>query len=192
MRYGRISSLLVPVMAVVAWVGVKAQTEAPVFNVGRTPTAEEIQAWNLTSGPDGKDLPPGKGTAKEGAGIYAQKCAACHGPNGAGPSNTLVGGLDTLKPPFLNVEVTIAAWPFATAIWSTIRSSMPAGAPGTLTADETYALTAYLLSRSGIIQESDVMDAQSLPKVTMPRRNNYVPPALEDINRLRCRAGTCP
>lgn len=82
-------------------------------------------------------------------------------------------------------------WPFATTVWDFINRAMPAGQEGTLTADEVYALTAFLLYRNGIIQESDVIDAKSLPKVQMPNRNGFVP-RVEDLRRYRCRQGPCP
>jgi cytochrome c len=83
-------------------------------------------------------------------------------------------------------------WPFAPPIWDYIKRSMPPGQGGSLSPEEVYALTAFLLFRNEIIQENDIIDAQSLPKVQMPNRNGFVPAKLEDIERLRCRVGTCP
>ena len=126
-------------------------------------------------GPAGKELPPGSGTAKEGATLYAQRCAACHGPNGAGgTANRLVAktAADAENGP---EHGTIAYYPYATIAWDFINRSMPANKPGSLSANEVYAVTAYLLFRNGIIQESDAMDAKSLPKVQMPNRNGFVP-----------------
>jgi mono/diheme cytochrome c family protein len=168
-------------------------------NVGRTPTKEEIQAWDIAAGPDGKGLPPGHGTAKEGAPIYATKCALCHGPAGeGGPIGLrLVGGkadletLTTLRP----VRTIGSYWPFATTIWDYINRAMPRNQGGSLSANEVYALTAFILSKSGIIEESDVLDAKSLPKVQMPNRNGFVPQRFEDIPDERkrgCRQGVCP
>ena len=151
-----------------------ALAQMPTYRLGRTPTAEEIQAMEVNVGPMGKELPPGKGTAKEGAAIYAKKCAFCHGANGqgAGPFPRLVGG---------------RIHPFATTIWDYISTSMPRSMAnpglleGTLTPDEVYALTAFILFQSKIIQESDVMDARSLPRVRMTTRDKrldrMVPPA---------------
>ncbi len=151
-------------VAIVLATGVSALGQMPTYKMGRTPSEAEIRALDMTVGPSGKGLPPGSGTAKEGAAIFAKKCAVCHGPTAAegkiGPS--LVGG---------------QLHPFATTIWSFINSSMPRNVPdigkreGTLTADEVYALTAFVLFRNNIIQESDVMDAKSLPRVHMPTRD---------------------
>jgi len=159
----------------VACVGALAQT--PSYNsVGRTPTPEEIRAWDISIGPAGKELPPGNGTAKEGAAIYTRKCAACHGPalEGGGGGPALVGGQGTLTT--LRIQRTIGSyWPFATTIWDYINRGMPTTQRGSLSANEVYALTAFLLHKNGIIQESDVMDAKSLPEVRMPNRNNFIP-----------------
>jgi cytochrome c len=159
----------------VACVGVLAQT--PSYNsVGRTPTQEEIRAWDISVGPAGKELPPGSGTAKEGAAIYTRKCAACHGPTleGGNGGPALVGGQGTLTT--LRVQRTIGSyWPFATTIWDYINRAMPTTQRGSLSANEVYALTAFLLYKNGIIQENDAMDAKSLPEVRMPNRNNFVP-----------------
>ena len=176
-------SLVVAAMALVPFCGIASRAQTPTYNLGRTPTPEQIRAWDFAIGPAGKELPPGRGTAKEGAKIYAQKCAACHGPTGAEgePPPTgrrmappLVGGngtLNTDRP----VKTIGSYWPFATTIWDYTYRTMPLFEEGSLSAEEVYALTAFLLYRNGIIQESDVMDAKSLPKVQMPNRNGFVP-----------------
>jgi cytochrome c len=193
MPYGT-SDLLLPVMAVAVNVACAAAlAQSPTYNLGRTPSAEEIRAMGISVGVSGKDLPPGSGTAKQGAEIYARKCAACHGAalEGSQGGPRLAGGKGTIATP-APVRTIGSFWPYATSIFDTINRAMPAGQPGTLQPDEVYALTAFLLYRNDIIQETDVIDAQSLPKVPMPNRNGFVPAKLEEINRLRCRVGTCP
>jgi S-disulfanyl-L-cysteine oxidoreductase SoxD len=177
-----------------------ALAQTPSYtNVGRTPTKEEIQAWDIAAGPDGKGLPPGQGTAKDGAPIFVAKCAVCHGPAAEGGKigPRLVGGkadletLTTLRP----VRSVGGYWPYATTVWDYINRAMPRNQAGTLSANETYALTAFILAKSGIIQEDDVMDAKTLPKVQMPNRNGFVPQRFEDIPDERkrgCRQGVCP
>lgn len=192
----RWSSILVAsVMALTACVAAAAQT--PTYsNVGRTPSKEEIAAWDIAIGPEGKELPPGSGTAKEGAEIYAKKCAICHGPAGEGSrlGPRMLGGKGTLNT--LDPVMTIGSyWPFATTLWDFINRAMPRKQEGSLSADEVYALTAFLLYRNDIIGESDVIDAKSLPKIQMPNRNGFVPPRLEDIHDIQkrgCRLGHCP
>ena len=178
-------SLIILTFCIPAW------AQMPTYNVGRTPTPEEIRAADTAIGPEGKELPPGSGTAKQGAPIFAQKCAACHGPSGEGTNfsapcgcSRLVGGKGTITT--ANPIVTVGSfWPFATTIWDFINRAMPFNKPGSLTADEVYALTAFLLYRNGIIQETDLLDAKSLPKVQMPNRNGFVPanPQWEQVRK---------
>ena len=151
---------------------VHAQQTAPPSGLGRPPSAAE--ARDRIVGPDGADLPPGRGNAAEGAMVFARRgCTNCHGPTGSeGPSLQLVGGDVTS---FTNYW-PIRHWPFAPSIWDYIRRVMPYDRPGILTNDEAYAVTAYLLYRNGIIGEEDEMDAESLPQVRMPRRDDYVRP----------------
>jgi S-disulfanyl-L-cysteine oxidoreductase SoxD len=191
----RWSSVLLPAM--VAGVSAAALAQAPDYrNVGRTPSQQEIRAWDIAIGPDGKELPPGSGTATEGAKIYANRCAACHGQNLEGSSlgPRLEGGEGTFKTLY-PVRTIGSYWPFATTLWDYINRAMPRNQEGSLSADEVYALTAFLLYRNTIIQEGDVIDAKSLPKVKMPNRDGFVPARLEDIHDLRkrgCRLGYCP
>jgi cytochrome c len=155
-----------------------AQT-TPTIDLGRAATAEEIQAWDIAVGPAGKELPPGSGTAKEGAAIFARQCAACHGPTAEGGSEkALVGGKGTLAT--LNPRKTIGSyWPFAPIVWDYINRAMPRFQEGTLSPNEVYSLTAFLLFRNGIIGENDVMNARTLPKVRMPNRDGFLPPKPE-------------
>lgn len=187
--FGIIHSLLPSLLILAACVAGRAQE--PLFHVGRAPTAEEVKTWDISVGPEGKELPPGQGTAQEGAPLYAQKCAACHGAKGEGvTAPALVGGqgtLNTIHP----LKTVGSFWPFATSIWDYINRAMPRGQPQSLKPDEVYSLTAVLLYWNGIIKEDDVLDAQSLPKIKMPNRDSFYPP-LKDLNRLRCRTGTCP
>jgi len=151
----------------------QGQTDA-TFGLGRPPTAAEVQAWDISIGPDGAELPEGSGTTGEGAGVYSQRgCSECHGPTGVeGPAIVLVGGEVNRRTTYF----PIAYWPFATSIWDFIRRAMPYHRPGVLTADEVYALTAFLLHRNGIIEASAVMNRESLPKVVMPHRDDYIVP----------------
>ena len=165
-------------------------------NLGRTPTEQEIRAWDIAISLDGKELPPGSGNAQQGAPLYAGKCAGCHGPNleGTRLAPRLAGGKGTINTTHPQKSIG-SYWPFATSIWDYVNRAMPRYQEGTLTADQVYAITAYLLFRNGIIQETDVMNAQSLPKVQMPNRNGFIPPRLEDIpdtNKRGCRFGICP
>lgn len=166
------------VLPLLLLMGASALAQSPTYGVGRTPTAEEIRAWDISIGPTGEELPPGRGTAKEGAQLYVQKgCAACHGKTGtegtapplkakpAGPS------VDTWE----RGRVLPVRSPYATTVWDFINRGMPLNKEGTLTADEVYALTAFLLYINDVIPEDQVLDARSLPAVKMPIGDGYAP-----------------
>src|SRR5919109_2237263 len=143
-------------------------------NLGREATPAQIAGWDISVGPDGVGLPPGRGTPAAGATVYEQKSQVCHGARGAGqPNDRLVGGQGTLasKAP---VRTIGSYWPYATTVFDYVRRSMPYIQPQSLSNDEVYAVTAYLLHLNGIIGETDEMNAQTLPKVTMPNRGNFV------------------
>jgi len=158
------------------------RAQSPTYGVGRTPTAEEIRKWDISIGPEGKELPPGSGTAVQGAGLFLRKaCFGCHGETGSGgPAPTLIKSDGKTKSPYpcLNPCVNDSNLmsfhsPYATTIWDYINRAMPLTKEGTLKPNEVYALTAYLLYKNGIIKEDEVMDAQSLPKVKMPNRDHF-------------------
>ena len=169
--------LLVPVMILAAPAVGLAQS--PRFNVGTPLSQQEIQSFDRMIGPQGQALPAGRGTAKEGAVVFANRCEVCHGKNGQnGVIRRLVLGSpgNPFRGPFKAEDRdSVAYYPYATIAWDYINRAMPVPKPGSLTPDEVYAVVAFLLYRNGIIQETDVMDAQSLPKVEMPNRNGFVP-----------------
>jgi hypothetical protein len=177
--------LLIPAMIVAC--GVVAVAQAPTYKLGRSPTSEELRPSDATIGPDGAELPPGSGTAVQGAMTFAGRgCQGCHGPTGAeGPAPHLVGPRAAGTSHGDEHEGTwpgrgIANFPFAPLIWSWINQAMPLNQHGFLTPDEVYRLTAYVLYRNDIIQEDDVMDAKSLPQVRMPKRDTYAPPPFSE------------
>jgi S-disulfanyl-L-cysteine oxidoreductase SoxD len=168
--------------------GGSGSAQSPTYRVGRTPTAEEMRAWDIAISPTGKELPPGRGTAKEGAQLYVRKgCSGCHGPTGAGgkaPTLIVAKGAPTkpgampgmdmgIQPPGL---MAVSA-PYATVMWDYISRGMPLGKEGSLTPNEVYSLTAFLLYKNDVIKsEDEAMDAESLPKVQMPGREGVRPP----------------
>ena len=165
-------------LVLIVLVGGSVQAQSPTYGVGRTPSDEEIRAWDISISPTGEELPPGRGTAKEGALVYRQRaCAGCHGATGTeGRAPRLVKreaepGVD---PWSLGRILPIRA-PYATVVWDYINRGMPLNREGTLTADEVYALTAFLLYINDVIPEDQVLDAQSLPAVTMPNRDAFAP-----------------
>lgn len=162
-------------VALVLLLGSSALAQSPTYGVGRTPTAEEIRALDISIGPTGVELPPGRGTAKEGAEVYKRTgCAACHGAAGmGGPAPALKSKAGPEVPIWERERILPLRSPFATTVWDYINRGMPLGKEGTLTANEVYALTAYLLNINGVIPEDQVLDAQNLPKVKMPIGDEY-------------------
>ena len=151
-----------------------AALSAQTYGVGREATAGEVAAWDVTIGPEGRELPAGSGTAKDGAQVYEVRCKECHGEDGLGGDQAgLVGNPEQLKqaPPIKTVG---SYWPYATTLFDYTRRAMPFEDPGTLSADQVYAVTAYVLHLNGLIAEDDVLDRDSLPKVVMPNRDGFV------------------
>ena len=171
--------VLVPMMVLAAPVAVLAAQSRAFPNVGTPLSQAEIQGFDHMIGPEGKELPVGRGTSKEGAAIFAQRCEVCHGKNGEnGITHHLVAGSPgkPFRGPFYGVEKDGPSYfPYPTIAWDYINRAMPANKPGSLTPDQVYAVVAFLYYRNGIIQESDVLDAKSLPKVEMPNRDGFVP-----------------
>ena len=157
--------------------GVSVLAQGPTFGIGRTPTPEEIRARDISISPTGDELPPGRGSAKEGVQLYRTKgCQACHGAGGTGGTAPI---LKSAKGPETDTwergRVLPVRAPFATIVWDYINRGMPLNREGTLTADEVYALTAFLLYINGVIPEEQVLDRESLPKVKMPIGDDYAP-----------------
>jgi len=144
------------------------------LNLGRAVTADEIKAWDISIPPSGAGLPPGSGSVQQGAAVYAAKCQACHGASGEGkPVVALVGGQGTLASD--NATRTVGSyWPYATTLFDYVRRAMPTTAPKSLTDDEVYAVSAYLLQFNDIISKEAVMNAQTLPQVKMPNRDGFI------------------
>jgi cytochrome c len=173
-----------PVLWAVVCVGLAgslAAAQAPArYGLGRAATTDEIRARDIDVMPDGRGLPPGRGTVRDGGAVYAAKCASCHGPKGEGGSaERLVGRNEgdsfayATNPQLIR---TIGSyWPYATTVFDYTSRAMPFQRPGTLTADETYGLVAYLLFLNGIVPEDATMDAATLPRVVMPARAKFVP-----------------
>jgi hypothetical protein len=157
-----------------------ARAQSPTFGLGRTPTSEEIKAIDIEVLPDGRGLPPGSGTAEAGKLVYDSRCAVCHGASGReGPQDVLAGGretLATLKP----LKTVGSYWPYATTVWDYLNRAMPFDRPGTLTPDQVYAATAYVLYLNGIVGEREVLNRDTLAKVKMPNRNGFVPDTRPD------------
>ncbi len=162
---------------------VVAAAQSPKYGVGRSPSAEEVQRWDISVRPDGKGLPAGSGTVAEGKEIYTNRCLKCHGAAGQGrDSVALVGGRGTLNT--ANAVKTVESyWPYATTVFDYVSRAMPFDNPGTLTPNQVYAVTAYVLNLAHIVPDNAVLDAASLPKIRMPNRDGFVPDPRPDVGK---------
>ena len=171
---------LLPAMILAGSVAALAQSQPRLYpDLGKPLSQADIQRFDRMIGPEGQALPPGRGTSKEGAVIWAKRCEICHGKNG---ENALLRNLVIGSPgkpyrgAFYGEERNGPSYyPYATIAWDYINRAMPVTDPGSLAPNEVYALVAFLFYRNGIIQENDVMDEKTLPKVEMPNRNGFVP-----------------
>lgn len=181
-------SMLVAGLAVAALAALETSARAQDLGLGTTPTPEEIAAIDIDVMPDGRGLPKGSGTAARGKEVYAEQCAACHGENLEGIKETggdpLIGGRGTLATakPLKTVE---SYWPYATTIFDYVKRAMPFNAPGSLSDDDVYAVTAYILYRANIIKETDEINAVTLPKVEMPNKDGFIPDPRPDVRNYR-------
>jgi cytochrome c len=160
--------------AAILLISVQAVYAAKGPGLGQPAAPEDVGAWDISIPPSGRGLPAGSGSPQRGETVYNQHCANCHGAKGIGkPNDRLVGGQGTLvgtQPPIKTVG---SYWPYATTIFDYVRRSMPLNAPQSLSDDDVYAVTAYLLYLNGILTEGVVVDAHSLPRVRMPNRDSF-------------------
>jgi mono/diheme cytochrome c family protein len=174
-KMARVMAVIAGMLTSVAWAGGGPGYHGP-FGLGSVPSEAEITARDIAVGPDGAGLPQGRGTVAAGEHVYKAKCIACHGPTGTeGPMDKLVGEK-------LPVKTIGSFWPYATTVFDYIRRAQPYDKPGSLTDEEVYALTAWLLFRNNIIPVDQVIDADTLPKVRMPNRDGFVPDPRPDAD----------
>lgn len=148
-------------------------------SIGRDATSREIRAWDIDVNPSGAGLPSGRGTYARGVDVYAKQCASCHGAKGEGmPGSPRLVGTDPKDFSFATDTKAVKTignyWPYSTTLFDYINRAMPFLTPGTMSADEVYSVTAYLLAENGIIGRDAVMNASSLPRVKMPGRDRFV------------------
>jgi mono/diheme cytochrome c family protein len=168
----RIARCFTLAIAATFWSGVVRADES--YGIGRAATPQEIAGWDIDASPSGAGLPPGRGDVRQGAAIFAEKCASCHGAGGEGkPMDQLAGGLGTMND--MKPQKTVGSfWPYATTLFDYVRRAMPLNAPQSLTADEVYAVSAYVLFLNGIVPEDATLDADDLTKIEMPNRGGFV------------------
>ena len=178
------SSLQCFLLIACLWTGIANAQQLPErFGFGTPASAEDIAAVDIDIKPDGKALPPGSGTVSEGEALYDAKCAVCHGIGGVGSPNDRLA-VHSPDEPFPDASVVNNSfsrrsignyWPYATTVFDYIRRSMPMNLPGSLSDNEVYALTAYLLHLNHIVPADINLDAKSLATIEMPARNKFVP-----------------
>jgi cytochrome c len=171
----------------VAWPAATAALPAAIPGIGRAATSAEIAGWDIAVRGDGHNLPPGSGTAKEGEELYVTHCAACHGDFGEGLERwpALMGGRDSLRSEQPKRSIG-SFWQHAPAVFDYIRRAMPYAAPQSLSNDEYYAITAYVLFLNELIGEEDKVDAASLSTLAMPNRDGFVLEARPDTENNAC------
>jgi cytochrome c len=162
-----------------------ARAQSPTYGLGHTPSADELKRVDIEILADGRGLPAGFGTAVIGKPVYTQKCLTCHGPTGKeGPQEIIAGGKGTLATP--KPQKTVGSyWPYATTLWDYIRRAMPFDHPGTLTDNDVYALTAYVLYLNDIVGEDTVVNQSTLATIQMPNRNGFVPDPRPDVPKKK-------
>ena len=165
-----------------------AQAQSP-YGIGRPATPTEIAGWNIDIDREGHNLPPGSGTVSHGHEVFDQQCAACHGAKGEGGiGDQLVGGQGTLATP-KPVRTVGSYWPYAPTLFDYIRRAMPQNAPQSLSNDDVYAVSAYVLNLNGLFPADAVLDARTLPAVKMPNRRMFVGDPRPDVKDPACVTG---
>jgi cytochrome c len=156
------------------------------YGIGRAATPAEVAGWNIDIGRDGNGLPPGSGSISRGREVFAQQCAACHGDKGeGGVGDRLAGGQGTLATPH-PVRTVGSYWPYAPTLFDYIRRAMPQSAPESLSNDDVYAVSAYILNLNGLFPGDATLDAKSLPAIKMPNRRMFVGDPRPDVKNPEC------
>ena len=185
----RTRELYIAAFAVVALAcATRAQAQSP-YGIGRSATASEIAGWNIDIGRDGSNLPPGSGSVSHGQEVFDQQCASCHGAKGeGGVGDRLVGGQGTLATP-KPVRTVGSYWPYAPTLFDYIRRAMPQNAPQSLSNDDVYAVSAYILNLNGLLPADAMLDARTLGAIKMPNRSMFVSDPRPDVRNPACMTG---
>ncbi len=162
----------------------------PTYGYGRPISEQELRSWDIDIGPDGAGLPPGRGTADEGEPIFQAQCAACHGEFGEGMGRypALIGTRDSLVEDRPSKSVG-GYWPYSTTLWDYINRAMPFGNAQSLSADQVYAVTAYILAMNDIIDSDVEINAENLARIRMPNRDGFIPASGRDLFARACMKG---
>ena len=168
-------------LAILSGIGASEAQAQSAYGIGRPATAAEIAGWNIDVGRDGSNLPEGSGSVSRGREVFAQQCASCHGEKGeGGVGDRLVGGqgtIGTTKP----IRTVGSYWPYAPTLFDYIRRAMPQNAPQSLSDEDVYAVSAYILNLNGVVGADATLDAKSLAAIKMPNRDGFVGDARPDV-----------
>src|SRR5258707_8942719 len=166
----------------------RAEAQSP-YGIGRVATPAEIAGWDIDVGGDGSNLPPGSGSVGQGSEVYDQQCAACHGAKGeGGVGDRLVGGQRTLATP-KPVRTVGSYWPYAPTLFDYVRRAMPQNAPQSLSNDDVYAVSAYILNLNGLLPADATLDSEILRAIKMPNRSMFVGDSRSDVKNPECMTG---
>jgi mono/diheme cytochrome c family protein len=157
------------------------------YGIGHAATPAQVAAWNLDVSPDGRNLPAGQGSVLRGREVFANQCAACHGARGEGGSlgDKLAGGQGTLATP-TPVRTVGSYWPYATTLFDYVRRAMPLNAPQSLSNEDVYAVSGYVLFLNGLVAEDTVVNAKTLTELKMPNRDGFVSDPRPDVRNTGC------
>jgi S-disulfanyl-L-cysteine oxidoreductase SoxD len=181
--------LYIPALALLALVCATAAQAQSAYGIGRVATPAEIAGWNIDIDRDGNNLPPGSGSVSHGRQVFDQQCASCHGPKGEGGiGDKLVGGQGTLATP-KPVRTVGSYWPYAPTLFDYIRRAMPQNAPQSLSNDDVYAVSAYILNLNGLLPAEATLDAKTLSAIKMPNRSMFVGDPRPDVENPACMTG---
>jgi S-disulfanyl-L-cysteine oxidoreductase SoxD len=181
--------LFVAMLAAVALTCATSASAQSPYGIGRPATPAEIAGWNIDIDREGHNLPPGSGSVSHGHEVFDQQCAACHGVKGeGGVGDRLVGGQGTLatKTP---VRTVGSYWPYAPTLFDYIRRAMPQNAPQSLSNEDVYAVSAYILNLNGLLPADATLDAKTLSAIKMPNRNMFVGDPRPDVKNPECMSG---
>jgi mono/diheme cytochrome c family protein len=186
MRTRKLGVAILAVLALGLSIAARAQSH---YGIGRTATEAEIAGWNIDIDRNGTNLPAGSGSVGHGREVFEQQCAACHGAKGeGGVGDRLVGGQGTIataKP----IKTVGSYWPYAPTLFDYIRRAMPQNAPQSLTNEDVYAVSAYILNLNGLFPADATLDAKSLAAIKMPNRNMFVGDPRPDVRNPACLTG---
>jgi cytochrome c len=185
----RTHEVCITVLGVLALACAPRSHAQSAYGIGRSATPAEIAGWTIDIDRNGNNLPPGSGSVSHGREVFDQQCASCHGPKGEGGiGDKLVGGQGTLATP-KPVRTVGSYWPYAPTLFDYIRRAMPQNAPQSLSNDDVYAVSAYILNLNALLPAAATLDAKTLSAIKMPNRNMFVGDPRPDVKNPACITG---